>query len=302
MRRQLGPGQLERAICALALEQHALSHRDLVDLGLSHATIERRLASGRLVPLHRGVYAIGGTPPSPERRWSAAVLAAGPGGVLSHLSAAALWGLRSRDPVVVDVSVLNRSGRRRPGLRVHRPRYLTPEQTTRHRGICVTKVERTLIDCAFLLGYRSLERLLDEAEYLGLLRRAELRDAIARSGRSRGAARLRKTLARHEPGTTRTRSRLEEDFLALVSRSAIPQPLVNSRLGPYTIDFLWERQKVAVETDGRRAHDRTLARERDHARDAWLTAQGYSVLRFTWSQVQYRSTEVLAALEIALAR
>ncbi len=128
------------------------------------------------------------------------------------------------------------------------------------------------------------------AEYLGVLDRSELERALARNRGRAGAGPLIKILTRHQPGSTRTRSPLEEAFLALVRRAGLPQPLVNSALGPYAIDFLWRDQRIAVETDGRRAHERAAARERDYRRDSWLHANGYRPLRFTWEQVHHRPT------------
>lgn len=271
-----------------------------MQLGLSSAAIARRLRCGRLVALHRGVYAIAGTPPTRERRWAAAVLACGRGAVLSHLSAAALWKLSDKDPVVIDVVLPSRGRRTRDGVRVHRPRRLDPEDATHHRGIPTATVARTLIDCAEVLGSRSVERIVDEAEYLGLLNPSELEGALARNRSRTGAARLGKVMGRHQPGSTRTRTPLEESFFEIVRRAGFPQPLVNAKLGPYTIDFLWPEQRIAVETDGRSAHERTAARERDYRRDAWLTREGYRPLRFTWRQVHDDEQGVLGALYVLL--
>lgn len=284
----------------IALERHVVTRRELVALGLSSAAVARWVERGRLVPLHRGVYILGGMRPSREQRWAAAVSACGRGAALSHLSAAALWGLREVDPAVIDVSVRGRGARRRDRVRLHRPRILPATALTTRRGIPVTSVDRTLLDCASVLEPRSLERMLDEAEYLGLLDRDGLLDALARLNGRRGAARLRRVLARHEPGTTRTRNKLEEAFLRLIRGAGFPNPAVNAKLGPYEIDFLWRDDRVAAETDGRQSHERASARERDYRRDAWLNANGYRPLRFTWAQVHHRPSEVLAALEAAL--
>ena len=293
--------EVERQIRGLSLRRHAFSRAQLLELGMGAEAIKYRLRRGSLVRLHDGVYAVGGTPATQERRWAAAVLACGEGAVLSHLSAAALWRLRDADPAVIDTSLASRRMRSREGIRAHRPMRLDKKDTATHRGIPVTTVPRTLIDLAEVLGTRTLERTLDEAEYLGLLDRGALASALERNGTRTGTARLRAVLARHEPGTTRTRSPLEEAFLLLTRRAGLPQPEVNARLGPFTIDFLWRKERLAVETDGRRSHERDRQRERDSTRDAWLAAHGYRPLRFTWAQVTQRPEEVVAALEAARA-
>ena len=163
--------------------------------------------------MHTGVYALGPPARTRESRWLAAALTCGPGAAISHLSAACCWHLRTLDPVIVEVSLPRRSVRPRKGIRVHRPRHLEPEDVTRHRGIPVTTVPRTLIDVAEALSTRSLERTLDEAEFLKRLDREHVREAIARNPGRNGAARLAKLLDRHEAGTTRTRTPLEERLL-----------------------------------------------------------------------------------------
>lgn len=248
------------------------------------------------------MYSVGLAPPTRERRWAAAVLACGPGAVLSHLSAGVLWELREIDPVTIDVSVPRRNARSRDGIRVHRPRRLDRVDVTRCRGIPVTSLPRTLIDLAETVSTRTLERALDEAEYLKRLDEPTLHAALHRNGGRIGATRLRAALCRHEPGTTRTRTTLEEAFYELVTASGLEQPEVNVAIGPFTVDFLWREPGVVVETDGGASHDRAAQREEDSTRDALLAAAGYETLRFTWHQVHDRPAEVLAALEAKLRR
>ena len=239
--------------------------------------------------------------PTRERRWVAALLACGPGAVLSHLSAAALWELRPVDPAVIDVSVPRRNARAREGIRVHRPRGLDREDFRRHRSIPVTKIPRTLIDLAEVLSTRALERAVDEAEFLKRLDQEALEAALDRHRARNGANRLAKLLRRHEPGSARTTTPLEEDFYLLVTTAGLPRPEVNQTLGPYTVDFLWRESKLVVETDGGASHNRGSQRERDARRDAWLAAHGCETLRFTWRQVHHRKAEVLAALRARLS-
>ena len=292
------PG-LERRIHTLAAGQHGrVTRRQLLALGLGAGAIDHRLGSGRLTRIGRGVYSVGVPSATQEGRWLTAVLSFPQGAALSHLSAAALWELRAIDPAVIDVVLPSRSGQRpRVGIRLHRPTRLHPNDSTRRHNIPVTTVARTLIDLAEVLGARSLERALDEAEFLRLLDRSALSAALERNRGRTGAARLAATLARHDPGSTRTRSALEEAFLLLTRRAGLPQPEVNARLGPWTIDFLWRERRLAVETDGGRSHNRKRQRESDSARNAWLIANDYRPLRLTWVQVTTRPEEVLEALK-----
>ncbi|MEJ7789434.1 MAG: DUF559 domain-containing protein [Thermoleophilaceae bacterium] len=299
MERKLGRTEVESRIERLALrQQNQVTRAQLLALGLGAEAIRHRVGSRRLVVRYRGVYSLGFAPPTREGRWMAAVLAHGGGAALSHLSAAALWELRAIDPAVIDVVLPSRSGQRpRVGIRLHRPTRLQPNDSTRRHNIPVTTVARTLIDLAEVLGARSLERALDEAEFLRLLDRSALSAALERNHGRTGAARLAATLARHDPGSTRTRSALEEAFLLLTRRAGLPQPEVNARLGPWTIDFLWRERRLAVETDGGRSHNRKRQRESDSARNAWLIANDYRPLRLTWVQVTTRPEEVLEALK-----
>src|SRR5215211_2770942 len=113
-------------ITRLASNQHGvLSAAQIASACLSPAGVTRRVRAGRLHRIHRGVYAVGHRRLSDEGRWMAAVLACGEGAVLSHRSAAALWGMlgRPRRPSeaggrTVDVTVPGPGGRaRRQGIR-----------------------------------------------------------------------------------------------------------------------------------------------------------------------------------------
>jgi predicted transcriptional regulator of viral defense system len=123
----------------------------LLELGLSARQIERRIAKGRLHPIWRGVYAVGRPQLGPLGRWMAAVLACGPTAVLSHGSAAALWGFGAEPPGRIEVSLPSSAPRRRSGILVHRRAALTPEELTIHEGIPVANPIRTLVDEAIRL-------------------------------------------------------------------------------------------------------------------------------------------------------
>ena len=121
---------------------------------------------------------------------------------------------------------------------------------------------------------RTLERAIDEAEYL----RLDWNPGAPRHGRS-GAGLLSAVLAVHEPGSTRTRSELEEIFLALCERSGFPRPEVNIGIEGYECDFVWREHRLVVETDGRAAHGTHRAKGRDPIRNADLQIAGWKVMR-----------------------
>ncbi len=214
----------------------------------------------------------------------AAVLAGGPGAVLSHRGAGAHWELRPTASPVLDVTVPSRSGRRHRGILLHRSATLSASDVVHHRGIPVTSPARTIVDLADVLTTQALARVVEGAETLRLLDLRALRAAMAANPTRRGHASIAEVLARYLDVST-TRSELERLFLELCNKHGLPRPLVNSRVGPYEVDFLWPQQRLIVETDGRSHHATRAAFERDRARDAGLTLAGYRVVRFTYRQV-----------------
>jgi hypothetical protein len=124
---------------SVARRQHGvIARRQLVDLGFTAHAIDHRIAKGRLHPVWRGVYAVGRPELTRQGRWMAAILAAGPGAVLSHSSAAALWQIARESALGIEISVCARVRRRRPGITVHRRANLAHADITRKRGIPVT--------------------------------------------------------------------------------------------------------------------------------------------------------------------
>lgn len=221
----------------------------------------------------------------------AAVLACGPGTVLSQGSAALHWGLPWRETQRIDVTVQTPGGRgRRRLVIVHRARLEVGEVRVKD-GIPVTSPSRTLIDLADYGRRRPLERALDEAAYL----RLDLTGLRPRQGR-RGSGVLAELLARHDEGTTRTRSVMEERFLGLCRDHGLPQPHVNTGIEGHEADFAWPPQRLIVETDGHGAHGTREAFERDRLRDADLVAAGWCVMRITYRRLLTQPAAVAAQL------
>lgn len=217
----------------------------------------------------------------------AAVLACGSGAVLSHGSAAELWGIRRRagrrsqanglgEDRAIDVTVPGTSGRRpRLGIVIHRSSTLTASDCTRRDGISVTRPARTLADLRGVLSPPELAAAQREAEFLRL------------------------PIAEHR-SVERTRTHLEQGFLRLCRRHRLPKPGVNVKLDRFEVDFLWRDARLVVEVDGWDSHRTRSAFEEDRARDARLAILGFEVIRFTWRQIANDAKGVAATIRSLL--
>ena len=268
----------DRAVARIATRQHGVvTTAQLGAAGLDRSAVARRVRAGRLHRVHQGVYAVGHASLGDKGSWMAAVLACGDGVVLSHLSAAALWGFLRPADGPVDVSLPSRSSQRhKDGIRIHRPRRLAPRDLTRRSDIPVTTPQRTIHD----------------------LRRAAPGHLFRRAARQAQLAGYRVT-------TDRTRSDLELDFAAFCRRQRLPPPEVNvalrdARGNRFTVDFLWRAQRLIVETDSYRYHRGDVSFEDDHARDLALRGLGITVLRYTGRQLEREGTAVAAEIRARL--
>jgi predicted transcriptional regulator of viral defense system/very-short-patch-repair endonuclease len=278
------------AIATLAARQHGvIALWQLTGLGLSARAARGRVASGRLFRLHRGVYAVGHPRVSPSGRALAAVLACGEGAVLSHRSAAQLWGMR-RDRGLPEVTVPRTGARRRHGMRVHVSTTLTAGEVTVHDGIPVTTPARTLTDLADVVTdladvvtASALEAALATAERLGLVDRRELAPAPGRRRVVRGSHRF-------------TRSEFERRFLAAVRAWRLPVPETNQTVAGWEVDCVWRERRLVVELDHPYTHTDPRAFERDRLKDERLEDAGYVVRRVTEERFRRRPADVRAML------
>jgi very-short-patch-repair endonuclease len=277
--RQKSATRGDPAVARIAGGQHGVvSLSQLAASGIGTSAIARRVRSGRLHRIHRGVYAVGHRHLDADGRWLAAVLACGPGAALTHRSAAALWGIRPQSSGAVEVTVPGHSGRRRRhGLVVHRSKTLVPADVIRRRGISVTRPERTVLDLRRVLAADQFDAALHRAEALRL-------DV----GRQLGFE------------FDRSRSELERILIRLCRRHRLPAPETNVRVGRFEVDFLWRDGALIVETDGFRHHGTRRAFERDRARDARLAVLGYRVVRVTHRQLTVDPESAAATLRALL--
>jgi hypothetical protein len=269
-----------------------------MDRGAIQSAIDR----GYLLPIHRGVYAVGHLKLTIEGRWMAAVLASGPGAVLSHRAAGQLWELIPRSPIEPEVT-RPRKSRGLAGIRGHRA-VLPADEIGSVLGIPVTSAPRTQFDLASVLNGRQVERAFNEMEVLRLTDPLSVADLIERYPGHRGVATLREVLAAGAaPGVTRRG--LEEKFAALLDTYGMPRPLFNATLPVrgrlLEVDCLWKAERLIVELDGSAVHGTRRAFERDRQRDRILLAEGWRSTRVTWRQLEGEPVQVMADLGGLLA-
>jgi Protein of unknown function (DUF559) len=277
-------------------------------LGLTAPAVRSRLAAGRLHRIHHTVYSL--VPKELLRRdglYMAAVLACGPGAVLSHRSAAALLELRDWGHTQIEVTVPRRSARRHDGIKVHRSTALTDQDITVVNNIPCTTVARTLLDLAEVVTQRQLERSFDQAEIVDGLDLKAIEDQLARNPTRPGAKAVRRVLTEHYIGSTPTANENEERLLALTRAAGLPDPRVNFFIDPgdgdrpIKVDFVWPEQRVALEVDGRETHDTQQQFEVDRERDQRLIAAGWKIIRTTWRQLKFRPDDLRRILLRLLA-
>ena len=292
-----GGGQ--RTVAWIAARQLAVvTFAQLQSAGLNRGEIANRLAEGSLHRRHRGVYLVGSPLLVPGANELAALLACGPGAQVSHRSAAALWGIATGYETV-QVTVVGRHCRSRPGIDVTQVKQLDPRDRRIKDGIALTAPARTLVDFAADAENDELEQAMSEARALRLVRDDEIEAALARAGNRGGVGRLRAFLrVETEPGYTRSDG--ERRMRRVLRAARLPQPVCNAPIGRYRADFLWPDHKLVVEVDGYQFHGHRQAFERDRRKDQALLAAGYRVLRVTWRQLRDEPLAVAAAIAGAL--
>ena len=213
--------RVERAIAALAAGQHGyVTRKQLLAMGVRAVAIDHRIARDRLIRVHAGVYAVGHVNATPVARAFAAVLACGNGALLSHGSAATLWGYNKYWDTPFEVTV-TKGHRRRPGITVHRSRTLTEADVDCQLDVPVTGPARTLLDVAPRLTDKRLTRAVNDGRHAKILHLDDLADVLRRNPTHPGTKRL---LPFVQKPRGITRSGLEDRFLAFAQRYGLPTP------------------------------------------------------------------------------
>jgi very-short-patch-repair endonuclease len=283
-------------------QQGVAARMDLIERGLSVHAVDRLVRVQRVTSVQRGVYQLGPLP-VPRAAERAALLACPANARLSHRTAALLIRIVDDDTRKQPVEVMMPRGRR-PRLRsvrVHSVRDLRDDEVTELYGLPVTTPARTLLDIAESCPAREVEQAYATALRRKLVTREDMRAMVDRHPKHHGAPLWRKLLAQPDDPAF-ARSKAEEKLLDIVRRAKLSRPEMNVKVLGYEIDFLWRGERVIVEVDGYVFHSSGRSFVEDRRRDAELTAAGYRVLRFTWSDLRDDRLKTVVRLAQALAR
>jgi hypothetical protein len=229
----------------------------------------------------------------------AAVLASYPS-VVSHFSAAWLWGLLRSRPDTVHVTC--RSPRSRKRLFVVHTADLARADLARRDGIPVTSVSRTILDVAVTSRQRTVRRHLQLADDLKVFDLREMEDLLERTKGHRGQAKVRAALELYDEKPVFTRSGLERRFLEVVREAGLPEPAMNLFVEGFEIDAWWEAERFGVELDVYETHGSRLSFEEDRERDDQLLLAGIETTRVTGPRLDREPGAVVDSVRRHLAR
>ena len=271
---------------SVAEEQLGLvTRQQCLSAGLTDRAIQHRVATGRWVTVHPGVYL---TTPGRDGWWMQATAAqlAVAGSAWSYRTAGYAYGLVTRAPAVIDLLVAAPVHAAPPrGAAVHRSRY-TDNRVDDRRWPWRTTFEETVLDLAELGTEDDVLAMLGRAFQRGTTTEGSLRRLLGGRSRHRRRALLGEVLEDVDAGA---HSAMEVRYVRDVER---PHGLPVGRRqratwaqGVRLHDVGYDEQRVLVELDGRLGHESRQSRIHDGIRDRRGAGSGWLTVRAFWRDV-----------------
>ncbi|MDX2382069.1 MAG: DUF559 domain-containing protein [Acidimicrobiia bacterium] len=286
-----------------ATNHHGLITR--VVSGLSVDAWRRALRAGHLEELHPGVARLPGTTRTVAQRIAAAVLAAGPGALASHRSAAMLWGIDRPFDDEIDVTLVARHRCSRiTGVHIHRPTDHAELVPQRRSNIPCSNILRTLCDLG-AVDPDAVSRAVGHTLSSGLADLGALESSLAkhaRPGRA-GVRALRAAIDEWSIDAKPSDSMLETAMVRFIEHHRLPAVEFHPMICGWEVDFRIADTAILVECDGWTTHglDRQQF-ERDRRRDDDLRAAGWIVMRLTYRAIVSRPSDTARRIRRAVDR
>ncbi|HJU81278.1 MAG TPA: hypothetical protein VJ796_05965 [Acidimicrobiia bacterium] len=277
----------------------------VLEAGGSDDFIQVRLQNRIWRAVHSGVYLLGAAPLTWRGRLRAATLACGPDSLISHRTAAQLWGLDLPRFPRIEVTVPYTHGPTPEGLLVHRTRRRMVRAEI--DAIPVTPTERAILDCAWMMSTPGVELLYDSAIRQRLLSPFSMADCLAEFGTKgvRGRHKVASVLDSRRVGSP-LGSAAETQALRLIQEAGVEEPVRQFVVilpdgSTALLDFAWPHRLKAIEIDGLVAHATARQLELDLIRQNLLFEIGWQLRRFAARTVQRQPALVRADIAAFLA-
>jgi very-short-patch-repair endonuclease len=300
---RVGPGGTDERIDAIArVQRQRLSRQQLLSAGIARSAIDRRIANGRLIAVHRGVYAIAPIVEIPFADETAALLGCPERTLLAGHSSITIWKMRKGVARPIHVIVpADLRGPKLEGVVVHRSNSLTIKDARIRYRLPVTSPARAVLDVAPTLPDADLERVIAEGIGIQVLTIRALHEQLDRAPNHPGARAVTRVLSRGEP--RRTDANTEKKLLNLIRAARLPDPETQVPMLGYDLDFFFREYNLAIEVDYDGYHASPAKRQRDKRRDARLLAErGISTIRLDPDHTDDEPAAVVAIVAAALAR
>ncbi len=257
--------------------------------GLSQDNCIYRVKTGRWTAMHRGVYAISGSPGGDRQRQFAANLATNCPSVCTHDTAALIHGLtKAVDKRTVHLlQPISSNHTKLQGVTRHRTKVFLLDDFTVVDGLGVTNAARTLCDIGGRFNDRFVGKMVDDALRRKLLTIEQLHRTALRlaSAPGRGITTVQNVLRDRIPGYDPGASSLEAEIIALIAKAGLPMPRINYvvKLGGirFHLDLAWPEYRVTVEIDSWEYHQGRNAFDDDRKRTNLLLLDSWTAFRFT---------------------
>jgi hypothetical protein len=299
----------------VARDQHSIISWDqLLGAGATRQWVHRREREGYLTRIAPSVYRFIGGKRTWNMRASAAVLSARAPALISHRSAAWLYGIDEHMPGIIDVTVpRHRRPRARAGVQFHESRLFDVAAASAEvrDGLAVTGAARTILDsCSVLPTFADRLDLFDEARRLKLVDWDDLWDClIVHTGRGRQGLRRYRDILLTRDGTAPAGTKFARRVGLLLGSAGLPTPVYEHPVlyhddlhdDLYYLDLAYlTPRRVAVECVGKIGHDFERAFETDPVRRNRLQLLGWIVIEVTWRRFVNAPEEVVAEVRQSL--
>ena len=275
---------MDRRLAPIWARQHGLAtHEQVTAAGGTQRIVHARLVAGRWVRVGAGVYRLAGVTVTWKQRALAACLIAGPGAVVSHRSAAVLFGVSGFRPGPLEITVPPGRGNRNPLAKVHRAEVAGVTKD----GIPVTKPARMIADLARTVSDELLEEAVDDV----LCRRLVRLDQLG------GGPRLRRVLDGWNGDGALPGSLAEMALVRDLTARGLPPPVRQHWIAAAhaRVDLAYPDDRIALELDSFRWHAGNRPFQTDRARGNRIVAAGWQLLRAT---PEDHTTAVIAAARL----